>query len=137
MQYLQTGILSFHLSLNFTEPFLTRSEQFWKTNCLDKYQGAFVCVYDQDYALVIVIQPKKVGMSNLFRRENLAFVYHSILQNHFVLGLSSFRQLDLQISDRVLLTYIHTKAPQHLSKGLVVQNFLNPEQNGSVKLNDK
>ena len=80
---INTGRLSFYLSFIFTKPFLSGSKQFWKSNCLDKYQGAFVCVYDQNYALVILIQPKKVGMSNMFRQEELAFIYHSILQNHF------------------------------------------------------
>ena len=46
-----------------------------------------MCVYDQNYALVIVIQPKKVGIRNLFRQEDLAFIYHSILQNYFCWGL--------------------------------------------------
>ena len=62
-----------------------------------------MCVYDQNYALVIVIQPKKVGMVSLFRQEDLAFIHHSILQNCFCLGLSSFGELDLYISARVLL----------------------------------
>ena len=57
--------------------------------------GAFVCVYDQNYALVIVIQPKKLGMINVVRQEDLAFIYHSILQNRFRLTLSSFGELDL------------------------------------------
>ena len=54
-----------------------------------------MCVYDQNYTLVIVIQPKKVRIINLFRQEDFDFIYHSILQNRFRLGLSSFGELDL------------------------------------------
>ena len=34
-------------------------------------------------------------------------------------------------------THTHTKAPLHLLKQLVFQNCLDPDKNGSVKLNEK
>ena len=63
-----TGRISFYFSFKFTKPFLSGSKQFWRTKILDKSQGVFVCVYDQNCALVIVTQQKKRGTSNLIRQ---------------------------------------------------------------------
>ena len=50
-------------------PFFYVNEQFWITIILDKYQGAFVCVYDQNYALAIITQLKKEECAILSARE--------------------------------------------------------------------
>ena len=49
----------FHFSFNFTKPFLSGSKYIWRTNCLDKCSGTFVSVYNQYYALVVVINQNK------------------------------------------------------------------------------
>ena len=49
-----------------------------------------VCVNDQNYALMIVTEPIKIGISNPFRQEDFFYIYNLTLQNHFCMGLSSF-----------------------------------------------
>ena len=93
VQYIQIGRLSFHLSFNITQQLLSKSEKVLITKRLDKCWGAFVCVYDQNYALVILTQPK-TKMCKIFRLEESVLIYHTTLQNHFCLGLSSFGELN-------------------------------------------
>ena len=50
---------SFHFSFSFTKIFLYGYSQFWKNLFLDKYKGYFVCMYDAQYALVIVTEPNR------------------------------------------------------------------------------
>ena len=60
------GRLCVHILFKGTQQFLSVFKQFQRTNFLDKCQGAFVCVYDQNYSLVIVIQPIKAGLGTRF-----------------------------------------------------------------------
>ena len=71
-------------------------------------------MYDQKCALVIVTQPKKVGMSNLFRQEDLAFIYHSILQKYFCLGLNRLH-IPIFLIELLLLelNFGHTHTQKH------------------------
>ena len=51
--------LCVHFKFKYTKPILTVSMQFQITIFLDTCYGACVCVYDHNYALVIVTKPKK------------------------------------------------------------------------------
>ena len=72
VQSVQTGRLSFHLSFNFTTPYLSQSKQFWTTNISGLCYGDFVCVYDQYYALGIVAQQKGTNVKS-FQTGRLSF----------------------------------------------------------------
>ena len=48
-------------------------------------------------------------MCNPFRQEDLVFISNSTLQNHYCLGLSSFGELIVQISDWLLMCVFMTK----------------------------
>ena len=61
-----------------------------------------MCVYDQNYSLVILTQPK-MKMCKMFRLEESVLISHSTLQNHFCLGLSSFQEINFYINTGVLL----------------------------------
>ena len=76
MQTVQTGRLMFtFLSFNFTQSFFYGSEQIWRTKVLQKCQGAFVCVYDQNPTIVIVTQPKRQKyLIHLDRKTNISFL---------------------------------------------------------------
>ena len=60
-----TGRLSFHISFNYAKSFLSGYMQFWRINFLDMFLGAFVCVCDQNYALLIVTQPKESNVESV------------------------------------------------------------------------
>ena len=87
VQSVQKGRLSFHFSFNFTKPFLSGSKQFWRTKILDKCQGDFVCLYDQNYALVIVTQPKILNNNGTFLNNihvnNVYRGYQDHIQDHW------------------------------------------------------
>ena len=63
-QYNWPGKYSVNFSFKYTKLFWSETKQFWRTKILDKCSGAFVFVYDQNYALVIVTQPKKTGLQS-------------------------------------------------------------------------
>ena len=71
--YVQTRRLIFNLPFKYTKPFLYGSKKFWRTKFVDKYQGAFVCVYDQNYAIVLVTQQKN---------RTWQYIYAKILSVH-------------------------------------------------------
>ena len=70
----EDSVLNF--SFNFTKPVLSGYKKFLITKSLNKFQGAFVCVCDQNYPLVIITQPKKNGTCNPFRQEESVFISH-------------------------------------------------------------
>ena len=59
VQSVLTRKISVHFYFKFTKLFLFGCKKFWITTLLDKCYGAFVFVYDQNYAVVIVNQPKR------------------------------------------------------------------------------
>ena len=67
-----------------------------------------MCVFDQNYALVIVTEPKR-DVCNPFQQEDSGFISYSTIEIHFFLGLSSFGELNLLICDRVILCACMTK----------------------------
>ena len=85
----------------------SETKQIWRTTFLDtlgKCQGA-LCVYDQNYALVIVTQQNR-GISNPIGQDTSGFISNSNIQKHFCLKLSSFGEVTFQISARVLCVYV-------------------------------
>ena len=54
------------------------------------YIGCFVCVYDKNYALVIVTQQRTRGIYNQIWQDKLVLISHSNKQKHFSLKLSGF-----------------------------------------------
>ena len=49
-----------------------------------------MCVYDQNYAIVIVTQQKEEECAIRLDRKTQFFISHSTLQNHFLSGSKQF-----------------------------------------------
>ena len=67
-----------------------------------------LCVYDQNYALIIVTHPEK-EVGNPLRQEDWVFIPHSNMHTHFCLSLSCLGELNFQISTRVFFCLWMTK----------------------------
>ena len=89
VQSVYTGRLSFHLSFNFTKPFLSGSDQFWRTKLLNKCSGTFVCVYDQNYAIVISASTKKRNVQSV-QTGRLIFNFSLNFTEPFLSGSEQF-----------------------------------------------
>ena len=83
----------FSFLIQLYKTILSVSIQFWGVKLLVKCWGALVCIFDHNYALVLVSQHNIIGMCNPFRHEDSVLISHSNSQNHCCLDLFSFGEL--------------------------------------------
>ena len=108
LQSVSPGRLNVHFSFKNTKPFLSWSKQFCRTKIVDKCKRAFVFVYNQSYALVIVTQQKEWNWQNILPgilSVHLLFKY----TKPFFKGHSNFIKIEYLISARVILCLCMTK----------------------------
>ena len=65
------------------------------TLALTQVLGCFVCVYDKNYAIVIVTQQKKRVISNPIGQDKSVLIFHSNIQKYFCLKLRSFGEVNV------------------------------------------